>query len=147
YDETDAKNPKTVIAKTGEIVQVKTANDLGSAAVLDLFNGSMHRNNPTDETYEKLDFAENKQFLHAEEGADTTVMKPDYYSSIDLMKRIHETKDNEFHGREWRGELYKRIFTAISPILFVLLGIGFGTVRTRAVRASAAVVAVLTLTV
>lgn len=147
YDETDAKNPKTVIAKTGEIVQVKSENELGSAAILDLFDGSVHRNNPADETYEKMDFAEQKQFLHAEEGADTTVMKPDYYSIHDLMAKIHETTDTEFHGREWRGELWRRISTAISPILFVLLGIGFGTVRTRAARASAAVVAVVTLTV
>jgi lipopolysaccharide export system permease protein len=147
YDETDAKNPKTVIAKTGEIIQVKSENDLGTAAVLDLFDGNVHRNNPEDQTYEMMDFSEQKQFLHAEEGADTTVMKPDYYSFHDLMQKIHETQDNEFHGREWRGELWRRLSTAISPILFVLLGIGFGTVRTRAVRASAAVVAVITLTV
>ena len=145
YDETDPKNPRTVIAKSGEIVSVKSENDLGTSAVLELFNGSVHRNNKAEKTYEKYDFEKQNQFLKAEEGGDTSVMKPEFYPLHDLMDKIHSTDDKTYLGREWRGEFWRRISIAITPILFVFLGIGFGTVRTRAVRASAALVAVITL--
>lgn len=145
YDETDAKNPRTVIAKSGEIISVKSENDLGTSAVLELFNGSVHHNKSEEQTYEKYDFEKQKQFLKADEGADTSVMKPEFYSLHDLMDKIHQTDDKTYLGREWRGELWRRISIAVTPLLFVFLGIGFGTVRTRAVRASAALVAVITL--
>lgn len=145
YDETDAKNPRTVIAKTGEIVSVKTSNDLGTAAVMNLFDGSIHHNDSQEDTYQRTNFGEYKQFLKIDEGEDTSVLKPEFLSLHDLLGKVHTTTTETYEGREWRGELWRRITMALTPILFVFLGIGFGTVRTRAVRASAALIAILTL--
>ena len=42
---------------------------------------------------------------------------------------------------EMATELWRRISVALSPLVFCFIAIGFGTVRTRAVRAGAALVA------
>lgn len=145
YDETDPKNPRTVIAKNGEVITVKTQQNLGSAAVLNLFDGSIHHPSSTENSYEKLNFGDYKQFLKIEEGGDSFVNKPEFLSLHDLLGKIHGSKPATYEGEEWRGELWRRITIAVSPFLFVFLGIGFGTVRTRAVRAGAALVAMITL--
>jgi lipopolysaccharide export LptBFGC system permease protein LptF len=44
-----------------------------------------------------------------------------------------------------RGEFWRRVGVALTPFIFVFLGMGFGTVRTRAVRAGAALVAMVVL--
>jgi lipopolysaccharide export system permease protein len=146
YDEREPKNPLTVVSKTGELVPVKTENDLGTAASMNLFDGSIHRNDIANDTYQKIDFGEYKLFLKIDEGADTSVLKPDYFSLHDLLGKIHTTDLTTYEGREWRGELWRRITVALSPLFFVFLGIGFGTVRTRAIRASAVLIAIVTLT-
>jgi lipopolysaccharide export system permease protein len=146
YDETDPKNPRVVVAKTGEIIPVKTKEDLSAAAVLNLFNGSIHRNDEVENTYQLMNFSEYRDFLKIDEGADTTVLKPEFLSLHELRTRIRATDDKTYAGREWRGEFWRRITIAVTPILFVFLGIGFGTVRTRAVRAGALLVAIVTLT-
>jgi lipopolysaccharide export system permease protein len=145
YDEMDPKNPRTIIAKTGEIISVKSENDLGTAAVLNLYNGSIHHNDAAENTYQKTDFGSYRQFLKIDEGADTTVLKPEFVPISELIADIHKTTDKTYEGREWRGEFWRRITMAVTPLLFVFLGIGFGTVRTRAVRAGAIMIAVITL--
>lgn len=145
YDEREPKNPLTVVAQTGEVVTVKTGTELGSAAVLKLYNGSIHRNDSEQGSYQKIDFGEYKLFLKVDEGASTLVTKPQMIPYHELVRQIATSNPKTYHGAEMRGEYWRRVAIALSPILFVFLGIGFGTVRTRAVRAGAALVAFVVL--
>jgi lipopolysaccharide export system permease protein len=144
YDEREPKNPLAVVASTGEIVPVRTDTELGSAALLKLYNGSIHRNDEAENLYQKINFGEYNLFLKVDEGAEGSVLKPEMLSYHELVDKIAGTTIATFEGREWRGEYWKRVSIAIAPILFVFLGIGFGTVRTRSVRAGAGLVALVT---
>lgn len=145
YDEREKNNPMTIIAASGEVVTVRSKSELASSAVLKLYNGSIHRNDGVEGNYQKINFGEYRLFLKVDEGADSTVTKPQMIPYRELTKKIAATTTDSYQGREYRGEYWRRVSIAISPILFVFLGIGFGTVRTRAVRAGAALVAFVTL--
>ena len=58
---------------------------------------------------------------------------------------IHGTKDDSRFHREYVAELWRRFSVAFSPLIFVFLGIGYGTIRTRAVRSGAALVAFIVI--
>lgn len=145
YDEREAKNPMTVVAKWGEIIPVKTPTELGAAAVLKLYDGSIHRSEIADKSYQKIEFGEYRLYLKIDEGSPNGSWKPNMIPQNELIKVIKRTDLKTIEGREMRGEFWRRYSVAFSPILFVFLGIGFGTIRTRAVRAGAALVAFVTL--
>jgi lipopolysaccharide export system permease protein len=145
FDEREAKNPLTVVAQSGEILQVKTGTELGMAAVLKLYDGSIHHNDLQGNTYQKIEFGEYSLYLKVDEGASETQMKPHMYTHKELLAWMARTKPGNFDWSESRGEYWRRIAVAGSFMLFVFLGIGFGTVRTRAVRAGAAMTAIVIL--
>jgi lipopolysaccharide export system permease protein len=147
YDEREAKNPLTVVADAGEIITVKAESELSAAAMLKLYNGSIHRNDVAGNTYQKIDFEEYRLYLKISEGGDSGITKPEMIPLSELRQRIRKNDTNTYEGREMRGELWKRVAVALSPMIFVFLGIGFGTVRTRAVRAGAFLVAFITAVV
>jgi lipopolysaccharide export system permease protein len=144
-DEREPKNPMTVVAREGEILPVKTGGELGSAIMLKLYEGSIHHNENATETYQKIDFSEYKLFLKIEEGADNATLKPRMIPYTQLVQTIKDHADDSPYRREFVAELWRRYAVALSPLLFAFLGIGFGTVRTRAVRAGAALVAIVTV--
>ncbi len=144
YDEREPKNPLTVVADAGEIITVKTDSELSAAAMLKLYDGSIHRNDVSGNTYQKIDFEEYRLYLRISEGSDSAVTKPEMVPFRELRERIRKNPASTYEGREMRGELWKRAALAASPMIFVFLGIGFGTVRTRAVRAGAFLVAFVT---
>jgi lipopolysaccharide export system permease protein len=147
YDEREAKNAMTIVARSGELVPVRTQSELGAAALLRLYNGSIHRNDIAGNTYQKIDFREYKLYLKIGEGEGVPTSKPQNFSYEQLQAEIAKHPATTFEGREFRGEKYRRFAMAFTPMLFVFLGIGFGTVRTRAIRAGAALIAMVTLLV
>lgn len=147
YDERDKKNPLAVVAQTGEIVPLKTHSELGASNVLRLNNGSIHRNDPTTDSYQKVDFGEYRLYLKIDEGAANATWKPGQLPYGRLISMIRAAPPGNLESRELWGELWRRIGIASTPLAFVFLGAGFGTVRTRSVRASAALVAFVTLVV
>jgi lipopolysaccharide export system permease protein len=147
YDEREAANPLTVVAREGDILPVRTGSELGAAAVMRLRDGSIHRNNPADNAYQKINFGEYRLYLKVDEGASNNVSKPTFLSQKSLLEEIRKNPPTTTDGREYRGEYWRRYSVALTPFIFVLLGIGFGTVRTRAVRAGAALVAFITLVI
>ena len=142
YDEREPKNPLTVVAKSGEIIPIKGASELAASAVLRLYDGSIHRNDLETNTYQKIAFGEYNLYLKIDEGADTATMKPHMIPQNELVDKIHSTTVATYEGREWRGEYWRRYAVAFSPLIFGFLGIGYGSVRTRAVRAGAVLTAV-----
>ena len=145
FDEREPKNPLTVVAQSGELLGVKTGTELGTAAMLKLYDGSIHHNDLEGNTYQKIDFGEYNLYLKVDEGAGDTQMKPHMYTHKALLKWMASTQPGHWDWYESRGEYWRRFATAISYVLFVFLGIGFGTVRTRAVRAGAALTTLIVL--
>lgn len=143
YDEREPKNPVTVIAQEGQIQQVLTGADLAAAIQLKLYSGNIHRSSLRENIYSKIDFDEYKLYLTVPEGSGGLSFRPRIVPQPDLLRRIAENDPNQPMGRELRTEFWRRYTTSIMPLIFVFLGIGFGTVRTRAVRASAALVGLL----
>jgi lipopolysaccharide export system permease protein len=138
YDERESKNPMTYVSQEAEIIPVKTKSEFGSAIMLRLFEGSTHHQNFETNTYEKMDFETYHLYLKIDEGADTTILKPRMIRQDDLLNKISHTTLASYEGREFRGEYWRRYATALSPLIFVLVGIGFGTVRYRSAKTGAA---------
>lgn len=147
YDEREPKSPLAVVAQSGELVAVKTEKELASSAVLKLYNGSIHRSDSSEQTYQKIEFEQYRLWLNVDEGSPNASLKPSMIPYRKLRETIAKAPALSLEKRELLGELWRRIAIAVTPPLFVLLGIGFGTVRTRAVRASAALVAFVALLV
>jgi lipopolysaccharide export system permease protein len=147
YDEREPKNPLTVVAKEGEIVTVRTDRQLGSAVMLRLFDGNIHRNDLAADSYSKINFGEYRLYLKIDEGTGDATVKPRMVPYRDLMRTIRESEARGQPHREFLAEMWRRWAIALSPVIFVFLGIGFGTVRTRAVRAGAALIALATILV
>lgn len=145
YDEREPKNPLTVVAREGEILSIQNPSDLGATAALKLYNGNIHRNDIGENTYQKIDFEEYQLFLKVEEGADNATIKPRMVPYGELKQRIGSMPEGTGDRHELVAELWRRYTTAFSPLIFVFLGIGFGTVRTRAVRAGATLIALVVI--
>jgi lipopolysaccharide export system permease protein len=146
YDEREPKNPLTVVAREGTILPVrkrasKGSEDFGAAVMLKLYQGNIHRNDIPANTYQKIDFGEYRLYLKIDEGADTATIKPRMIPYEELVRRIKNTPKRSQEHIEFVTELWRRFSVALTPLIFVYLGIGFGTVRTRAVRAGAALIA------
>ena len=137
YDEREPKNAMIYVAQSAEIVPVKTNTEFGAAIMLHLYDGSMHHTSIETHTYEKVDFQAYHLYLKIDEGADTMLMKPHMIPQQTLTENIAKTDLSTYEGREYRGEYWRRYATAWSPLLFVFLGIGFGTVRYRTARTGA----------
>ncbi|HCM40270.1 MAG: hypothetical protein A2070_02670 [Bdellovibrionales bacterium GWC1_52_8] len=145
YDEREPKNPLAVVAAFGEVLPVKTSTELGAAALLKLHNGSIHSNDIQSNTYQKIGFGEYKLYLKIDEGSTDNTTKPRMFNYQQLQKMIQNTKAGTFENLEFRAEFWRRYATALSPVIFIFLGMGFGTVRTRAVRAGSALLALIIL--
>jgi lipopolysaccharide export system permease protein len=145
FDEREPKNPLTVVAQAGELFPVRTTGQYGTAAMLRLYEGSIHSNDLTENTYQKIGFGEYNLYLKVDEGSGDASPRPQSIEYEDLLGRIGRTTTATFEGREMRGEFWRRWALALSPLIFVYLGIGLGTVRVRAVRAGAALTTLLIL--
>lgn len=145
FDEREKKTPLAVIAEEGELLSVKSSNAYGVAALLKLYHGNIHRNDLASKTYQKIDFGEYRLFLKIDEGADTAIVKPKMIPTPQLLHSIKTDSKKSQRYREHLTELIRRFSVALSPMLFVFLGVGFGTIRTRTVRTSAALVAFIVI--
>lgn len=139
YDEREPKNPLAVVSKRGQIVRSANASaeELGGSAFLVLQEGNIHRNDLDTGTYQKIDFGQYRLFLKINEGEDNSFEKPRFLSYFDLRERLGVTPPSDPKLVEYKNEFWRRVMDALSPLLFVFLGVGFGTARTRTVRAGA----------
>jgi lipopolysaccharide export system permease protein len=147
YDDRDPKHPMTVIAKTGELIRVQTGEDDLGGLVLQLQDGSLHQADQFESDYQKMDFSTYQVFFDIPDKTGKFAFKPKMYVWTDLLQQMKDTGASVDRMRELKTEFWRRIAVAITPILFVLLGIGFGTVRTRGARAGVMLVAFATMAV
>lgn len=145
YDEREPEHPVTVVAKKGEILPVKTNTELGVASLLRLYRGDIHSRADGGDIYQKIGFGEYKLYLKIDEGAaDTNVYTP-MIPQDELVKKLTPENPGFWYWRELKGEYWRRYATAITPLLFVFLGMGFGTIRARAIKSGAALIAMIVL--
>lgn len=140
FNEREANNPMTIVAKEGELVPIKTEGELSTAIMLKLYSGSIHKNEGSAETYQKIDFDEYQIFLENREGIDNSTIKPKRLTYAQLREKMEKNVPDSSTYRESRTELWRRYSVAMTPLLFVFLGIGFGTIRTRSIKSGAALI-------
>ncbi len=144
YDERDPKAPRTIVAPSGQIIPIKVDSDLGAAVELKLFDGEIHSNDIASTSYSKTIFHEYRVYLKVEEGANLATGNVTNYKYSDIMKYI-ETPLDERTRNELFTEIWSRWLSPLIPILFVLIGIGFGSSRGRTPPPSAGLVTILVI--
>jgi lipopolysaccharide export system permease protein len=153
YDERDSDNPLVIVAREGEIITAISKSELGAAVVLRLFEGNIHRTGYKSEKYQKVDFGEYRVYLEVEGESTGSKARPKNMTSSMIRERIEDLRAKPDSAkvrkkiRVLASELWKRLAIALSPIVFGFLGIGFGTLRTRAVRAGAALISFIVVMV
>lgn len=141
YDERDAKNPMAILAKEGEVINLKTESELSAAAILKLNEGSIHRSDIERNYYEKIDFNEYRLMLKVDEGRTDEVKYAKTLDSEELKSQMQKYLGDYERYQEYAIEYWKRIALAIAPLLFGILGVGLGVVRMRSVKSNAIFVA------
>lgn len=144
YDERDAKSPRTIVAPSGQIIPIKTDSDLGSAIELKLYDGEIHSNDTSAGTYSKTTFKEYRVYLRVDEGANNASGNVTNYSYKDLIFLKNTVVDPQ-KKNELTTEVYSRWLSSLIPILFVFIGIGFGTSRGRKPPLSAGLIALMVI--
>lgn len=145
YDEREEKDPNIVISKTGDLLPLREDSSFGSSAILRLNTGNIHRNEIETETYQRINFGTYELYLEVEEGEDVSIIKPKRLSYDQLIRKIQNEDSTPQTSRECLTELWRRFTLAMSPLIFVFLGIGFGTIPTRSVRAGALLITLFTV--
>lgn len=149
YDESEPKTPLTIVGREGILLPVKSDSELGASSVLQLYNGNIHSSNALEETYQLINYKQYRHYLNITEGQDNTVgLKPSMMTYQHLLEKITEqTPSNSNMLRELKTELWQRIAVAFSALIFVFLGVGYGTIRTRSVKSGATLIAFLVILV
>jgi LPS export ABC transporter permease LptF len=144
FDERNPSDPITIVAREGDIITAISKSELGAAIILRLFDGNLHKISSDSENYQKIDFGEYRVYLEIEGTEASSGERPRFLSSQQLQSSIKlleqspkPPKSTRKKTRMLREEYWKRYAISLSPLVLVFLGVGLGTLRTRAVRSSA----------
>lgn len=147
YDERDPKHPMTVIAKTGELIRVQSGEDDLGGMVMQLQDGSIHQSDVQASSYNKANFGTYQIFFDIPDTTGKFSYKPRMYNAHQLLEKLKAPDIQRQQQLEYETEYWRRISIALAPILFVFLGMGFGTVRTRGARFGVLLIAFVTMAV
>ena len=145
YDERDPKHPLTVIAKNGELIRVQSNEDDLGGVVMQLQNGSIHQSDVLRSSYNLANFDTYQIYFDIPDSSGKFGYRPKMLKIGDLQAKRNRSDLSDSQKRELETEYWRRISVAFAPIIFVFLGIGFGTVRTRGTRSSVMLVAFVTM--
>jgi lipopolysaccharide export system permease protein len=147
YDERDPKHPLTVVSKTGELIRVQSNEDDLGGIVMQLQDGSIHQTEEQSAAYNKIKFGTYQIYFDIPDKTGKFGYKPRMIEAAELQQKMADPKVPKNTSDELHTEYWRRIAVAIAPILFVLLGIGFGTVRTRGARFGVLLIAFLSMAI
>ncbi len=150
YDERKEGTPVTVVAHHGRILNNLQDSNGIPGLVLRLFEGSVHRGEPAREVYEKTNFDVYDIFLRLEQVKVIGVDVPKTMDITVLKARLDQLEGYFKRGTKWEEfsqnekfdyinfgvEYWKRFALSFSCLIFALLGVAFGVVRTRTVRSN-----------
>lgn len=163
YDERKDQLPVTVVAKSGQIINNLQDERGIPGLVLRLFDGSLHRGDPAKNLYEKTDFDLYDIFLRLETAKVVGVETAKTMDATALKRRMNEVMalQKDRGGKGWEKldeverldyinyscEFYKRYALSTSCLIFALMGVAFGVVRTRTVRSNSFIICLVVLLV
>ncbi len=152
YDSKEGGTPVSIAAKSGQIFNNQRDAEGTPGILLRLFDGTMHRNDLTRSTYEYVEFETYDIFLRLTTSRVVGVEKPKTMNFSKLKRRIKflEGKETLIH-EEFRErnrlkvEFWKRYGLSFTCVVFALLGVGFGVVRTRTVRSNSLLICLVVM--
>jgi LPS export ABC transporter permease LptF len=147
YDERDPKHPLTVVAKTGELIRVQTNEDDLGGMVMQLQDGAIHQSDDLATNYNKANFQTYQIFFDIPDTTGQFAYKPKMMNAHELLEKRQTFPEGSVDKRELDTEFWRRITVAMTPIFFVLLGMGFGTVRTRGARYGVLLIAFISMAI
>jgi len=145
YDERDPTHPLTVVSKTGEFIRVQSNEDDLGGIVLQLQDGSIHQTEDQSESYNKIKFGTYQIYFPDKTGKfgyKPRMIEADELKTKMAIPGLAKNTFDELHTEYWR-----RYSVAMAPLLFVLLGVGFGTVRARGARFGVLLVAFVAMAI
>jgi lipopolysaccharide export system permease protein len=155
YDERKEGQPVTVVARNGRILNNVQDENGVPGLVLRLFNGSLHKGTPSKDLYEKTDFDVYDIFLRIETAKVVGVEIPKTMDMGVLRHRVLEVlakqqklgipfsklgESERLDYINFNAEYWKRIALAVSCMIFALMGVAFGVIRTRSVRSNSFII-------
>lgn len=149
FDDRNKSQPLTVVSHSGDMVRVVDEYGDLSGMVLQLQDGALHQTDVNSSDYSKTDFGVYQIAMDLVGAAGGLGGKPKMLGFYQLLDQVKEqsSRADLARYRELLTELWRRISVGWSPLLFVLLGIGFGTTRTRGAKTSVILVSVVSLAV
>lgn len=137
YDERDAGNPITIIAKSGQITP--NTNEQKVGALLKLTQGHIHRT--TNDSYTKINFDSYDLNLSRPIGEVTAEKSILSHTITDLKTQMQDSSLPEDKRKILLNEYHKRWAISAACILFSILGVGLGAVtHKRTVRSGSLII-------
>ncbi len=134
FDERDPKHPLTVVSKTGEFIRVQSNEDDLGGMVLQLQDGSIHQSEDAGDSYNKVKFGTYQIYFDIPDTTGKFGYRPKFFTFDELTQKIADPTIAKVTLDDLKTDYWRRIAVALAPLLFVILGVGFGTVRTRGAR-------------
>lgn len=159
YDDRKKESPITVVARNGQILNNLQDESGTPGLVLRLLQGSLHRGTPEKRLYEKTDFDVYDIFLKIETAKVVGVEVPKTMDISELQRRVDAIKAKVTPGMSFKDlpeaerknytdyavEFWKRLSLSSACLVFALMGVAFGVVRTRTVRSNSFLLCLLVL--
>lgn len=142
YDERQADNPLAIVAKYGKILNVRADSELARQAQLKLYQGTIYKMTPRNlfsrhmGSSENMSFREYSLFLKVDVSQIGAPNIPRMASYTTLIERIASSEPKSHDYYDFSTEYWKRFSLSLSPLIFVFLGMGLGSVRIRSAQTS-----------
>jgi len=152
YDPRDENNPTTIVANRGQILTNQTGTDGTPGVVLRLWDGKVYRSNPVTSFVEVINFQGYDIFLSLPTAKVVGVEKPMTMDVSELRRKIREL--NRKPNKEWEDireinrlmmEMWSRFSMAFACVVFAILGMAFGTVRSRSTKSNSLLICLLVM--
>jgi len=153
YDERKKQSPVTVVAKTGKIFSNYQDAKGVPGLLLRLFEGGLHRSTPEKHIYELTQFDSYDIFLRIESAKVVGVEVPKTMDLAELRTNIRSFDGLKQPLAPWEAEakrnleteVHKRFSLSFTCIIFAIMGVAFGVIRTRTVRSNSFLICLLVL--
>ncbi len=126
YNERDAENPLTIIAKEGLVIP--DAKNPGHSTLLRLMNGDIHRK---AKTHTKIRFETYDLQLIDPIKLEVKEKSPQSMTLQDLRTLLQDTKITEIDRRTYETEFHKRWAISTLCFVFALMGVALGIQTNR----------------
>lgn len=143
YDESNANNPVTLIAKQGTVLFDK--DKPGQNAALRLTDGSIHRTSEGRHT--KIDFSTYDIYLSDPSSEAFRDKSPPSLTLEDIKQKLADPTAKVQDKRIYLTEYHRRWAISLACILFALIGVGLSTTTNRRSAKSGGMVVSLALIV